>query len=206
MLVCNGEAALPEGFQRQLPTAGDTPSVLSPAQATAVRRQACRASSGGAALTAIAVAVPTGHTRRVALFPPSCTSQSEVIVTIQPHEQSKTLTHEESQETMITTANPKYKILAINGGGIRGIIPALMLAEIEKRTQKPIFSLFDLIAGTSSGGILALGSTKPRLTSELSENLSVAQYSAEELVQIFLEYGCEIFYEPFDKLCNLLSN
>jgi patatin-like phospholipase/acyl hydrolase len=125
------------------------------------------------------------------------TSQSEVIVTIQPQEQSETLTQEESQESMNTTANPKYKILAIDGGGIRGIIPALILAEIEKRTQKPIFSLFDLIAGTSSGGILALGLTKPRLTSELSEDLSAAQYSAEELVQIFLEYGCEIFYEPF---------
>ncbi|WP_143172795.1 hypothetical protein [Scytonema sp. HK-05] len=53
MLVCNGEAARKEGFQRQLPTAGDPPSVLSRPQATAVRRQAWRASSRGAALTAI---------------------------------------------------------------------------------------------------------------------------------------------------------
>ncbi len=125
------------------------------------------------------------------------TSQSEVLINIQPQSQSETLTQEESQETMNTTGNPKYKILAIDGGGIRGIIPALILAEIEKRTQKPIFSLFDLIAGTSSGGILALGLTKPQLTSKLSENLSVAQYSAEDLLQIFLEYGAEIFYEPF---------
>ncbi|MBW4592859.1 MAG: patatin-like phospholipase family protein [Brasilonema angustatum HA4187-MV1] len=125
------------------------------------------------------------------------TSQSGVLVTIQLQEQSETLTQKESQETMNTTANSKYKILAIDGGGIRGIIPALILAEIEKRTQKQIFSLFDLIAGTSSGGILALGLTKPGLTPELSENLSVAQYSAEALLQIFLEYGCEIFYEPF---------
>ncbi len=125
------------------------------------------------------------------------TTQSEVSENIQPQSQSETLTQEESQETMNTTGNPKYKILAIDGGGIRGIIPALILAEIEKRTQKQIFSLFDLIAGTSSGGILALGLTKPQITSELSENLSVAQYSAEDLLQIFLEYGAEIFYEPF---------
>ncbi|MCW5317453.1 patatin [Nostoc sp. KVJ3] len=98
---------------------------------------------------------------------------------------------------MNTKANPKYKILAIDGGGVRGIIPTILLAEIERRTQKPIFSLFDLIAGTSTGGILALGLTKPRLTSEISENLSVAQYSAEDLLQIYLEYGAEIFYEPF---------
>ncbi|MEH2068932.1 MAG: patatin-like phospholipase family protein [Nostoc sp.] len=112
-------------------------------------------------------------------------------------EQAQTLIQEESPETMNTKAQPKYKILAIDGGGIRGIIPAFLLAEIERRTQKPIFSLFDLIAGTSSGGILALALTKPRLSSELSENLSLAEYTAEDLVQLFLEYGVEIFYEPF---------
>ncbi|GAX45454.1 patatin [Tolypothrix sp. NIES-4075] len=122
------------------------------------------------------------------------TDQTEVPENI---EQAQTLTQEELPETMNTKARPKYKILAIDGGGIRGIIPAFLLAEIERRTQKPIFSLFDLIAGTSSGGILALGLTKPRLSSELSENLSLAQYTAEDLVQLFLEYGVEIFYEPF---------
>ena len=49
------------------------------------------------------------------------------------------------------------KILSIDGGGIRGIIPALLLSEIERQTQRPIAELFDLIAGTSTGGILALG-------------------------------------------------
>ncbi|MEH1937187.1 MAG: patatin-like phospholipase family protein [Nostoc sp.] len=111
--------------------------------------------------------------------------------------QQQILTQERSQKTMNTKANPKYKILAIDGGGIRGIIPALILAEIEKRTQKQIFSLFDLISGTSSGGILALGLTKPRLDLEATESLPVAQYSAEDLLQIYLEYGAEIFYEPF---------
>lgn len=121
------------------------------------------------------------------------TDQTEDPVNIQ---QAQTLTQEEPPGSMNTKAQPKYKILALDGGGIRGIIPAFLLAEIERRTQKPIFSLFDLIAGTSSGGILALGLTKPRLSSNLSENLSVAQYTAEDLVQLFLEYGVEIFYEP----------
>ena len=53
------------------------------------------------------------------------------------------------------------KILSIDGGGIRGIIPAAYLAEIEKRTGKPICTLFDLIAGTSTGGILAAALTVP---------------------------------------------
>jgi patatin-like phospholipase/acyl hydrolase len=122
------------------------------------------------------------------------TDQTEDPVNIQ---EAQTLTQEKSPETMNTKAQPKYKILSIDGGGIRGIIPAFLLSEIERRTQKPIFSLFDLITGTSSGGILALGLTKPRLNSELSENLSLAEYTAEDLVQLFLEYGVEIFYEPF---------
>lgn len=52
-------------------------------------------------------------------------------------------------------AKIKKKILSIDGGGIRGIIPAIILAEIEKRTGKKISDMFDLIAGTSSGGLIA---------------------------------------------------
>ncbi|MCC5615446.1 patatin-like phospholipase family protein [Nostoc sp. CHAB 5836] len=124
------------------------------------------------------------------------TTKSQVQTNIQ---QPQTLTQERSQKTMITTANPRYKILSIDGGGIRGIIPALILAEIEKRTKKPIFSLFDLITGTSTGGILALGLTKPQLSLDPSIPQSEAQahYTAEQLVKLYVEYGAEIFYEPF---------
>ncbi len=52
------------------------------------------------------------------------------------------------------------KVLSIDGGGIRGIVPAVILSELERVTQQPIAKLFDLIAGTSSGGILALGLVK----------------------------------------------
>ncbi|MCM0588750.1 MAG: patatin-like phospholipase family protein [Gloeotrichia echinulata IR180] len=127
----------------------------------------------------------------------SQTTEYPILDNIQQQEQAQILAQEESKKTMNNTANPKYKILAIDGGGIRGIIPAIILAEIEKRTQKQIFSLFDLISGSSSGGILALGLTKPRLDLEVSDSPPVAQYSAEELLQIYLEYGAEIFYEPF---------
>ncbi|MBN3951608.1 MAG: patatin-like phospholipase family protein [Nostoc sp. NMS7] len=132
------------------------------------------------------------------------TDQTEDPVNIQ---QAQILTQEESPETMNTKARPKYKILSIDGGGIRGIIPALLLSEIERRTQKPIFSLFDLITGTSIGGILALGLTKPRLSSDVSDNLSVAEYTAEDLLQLFIEYGVEIFYEPlFERLLGPLED
>ena len=132
------------------------------------------------------------------------TNQIQEPVNIQ---QSQILIQEESPETMNTKARPKYKILSIDGGGIRGIIPALLLAEIERRTQKPIFTLFDLITGTSSGGILALGLTKPRLRSDASDTLPVAEYTAEDLLQLFLEYGVEVFYEPlFQRLLGPLDD
>ncbi|HYY87383.1 MAG TPA: patatin-like phospholipase family protein, partial [Chloroflexota bacterium] len=50
-----------------------------------------------------------------------------------------------------------FKVLAIDGGGIRGIIPALVLEAIEDVTKRPISASFDLISGTSTGGIIALG-------------------------------------------------
>lgn len=53
------------------------------------------------------------------------------------------------------------KVLSIDGGGIRGIIPALLLSAIEEKKQKPIYELFDFFAGTSTGGILSLLLTKP---------------------------------------------
>ena len=53
------------------------------------------------------------------------------------------------------------RVLSIDGGGIRGIIPARILNELEQRTGKPASALFDIMAGTSTGGILVLGLTKP---------------------------------------------
>jgi uncharacterized protein len=49
------------------------------------------------------------------------------------------------------------RILCIDGGGLRGTFPAAFLAEMENHLPHPIGSYFDLIAGTSTGGILALG-------------------------------------------------
>jgi patatin-like phospholipase/acyl hydrolase len=78
------------------------------------------------------------------------------------------------------------KILSIDGGGIRGIIPAMVLAEIEKRTKRPIARLFDLIAGTSTGGILALGLSIPK-------NPPAPLYAASQLLEIYVRDGTRIF-------------
>lgn len=53
------------------------------------------------------------------------------------------------------------KILQIDGGGIKGVIPALVLEELEERLKrecgKAIHEVFDLIIGTSSGAIIGAG-------------------------------------------------
>lgn len=80
----------------------------------------------------------------------------------------------------------KVRILSIDGGGIRGIIPASVLAELERRAGKPVAELFDLIAGTSTGGILALGLT-------LDGGEGKPRHSAADLRALYAERGAEIF-------------
>jgi patatin-like phospholipase/acyl hydrolase len=59
--------------------------------------------------------------------------------------------------------NSKFKILSIDGGGIRGVFPAMYLANLEEELKRrgvekwQIYQNFDLICGTSTGGIMAIG-------------------------------------------------
>jgi uncharacterized protein len=86
----------------------------------------------------------------------------------------------------------KYKVLSIDGGGIRGMIPAIILDEIEKRTGKPICQLFNLIAGSSTGGILTAGLTKPD-----PHNKQQPHFQAEDLIDVYRRHGERIFYESY---------
>lgn len=80
----------------------------------------------------------------------------------------------------------KVRILSIDGGGIRGIIPATILAAIEERSKKRIADLFDFVAGTSTGGILALGLT-------VDGGGGRPMYEAADLRNLYLERGADIF-------------
>lgn len=87
----------------------------------------------------------------------------------------------------------KIRILSIDGGGIRGIIPGTILMELEKILQKmdnnsscKLGDYFDMIAGTSTGGILACLYLVP------GEN-GKAKYSAQEALDLYLKKGHIIF-------------
>ncbi len=78
----------------------------------------------------------------------------------------------------------EFRILSIDGGGIRGILPAAVLSQVEKEWLQgaSVAGHFDLIAGTSTGGIIALG--------------LAAGLTAAEISRIYVERGREIFARP----------
>jgi patatin-like phospholipase/acyl hydrolase len=89
-------------------------------------------------------------------------------------------------------ARARLRILSIDGGGIRGLIPAIVLSRLESliREREPGATLaakFDLISGTSTGGLIALALATPREdgTPAMSASEMVALYSGPEVRQIF---------------------
>src|SRR5215210_8012270 len=83
--------------------------------------------------------------------------------------------------TVVAATLEGMRVLAIDGGGIRGLIPALVLTELERRSGRQIFEMFDLIAGTSTGGILACALCAPD------------PLPASEVVGLYEEEGPNIF-------------
>lgn len=74
---------------------------------------------------------------------------------------------------------PRFQILSLDGGGIKGLFSAALLAAIEEDLNTKIIDHFDLITGTSTGGIIALGlglGFKPR-----------------EIVEFYVQEGPKIF-------------
>ena len=77
-------------------------------------------------------------------------------------------------------------VLSISGGGIRGLIPAIILQEIEKRTDMRISECCDLISGNSTGGIISCLLTTPNIKNR-------PKYSAGQIVNMYKEFGREVF-------------
>jgi len=77
------------------------------------------------------------------------------------------------------------KVLSIDGGGIRGIVPAVILEKLRACVGRELWQSFDLIAGTSTGGIIALG---------IGTGSSNGQpYSPSELLSFYIDNGPAIF-------------
>jgi len=75
----------------------------------------------------------------------------------------------------------KFKILSIDGGGTRGVIPATILDCISKDLNKHPLDLFDLVAGTSTGGIIGIG--------------LAARKDPKTLVDLYLTQSKKIFHD-----------
>jgi uncharacterized protein len=93
---------------------------------------------------------------------------------------------------LLSSEKEPYIILSIDGGGIKGIIPATVLTLLEEELGCGCAEVFDCISGTSTGGILAVGLTRPS-----NINPSLPEYKAEDLLNIYLSKHDEIFYRPF---------
>lgn len=93
------------------------------------------------------------------------------------------------------------KILSIDGGGIRGIIPGQVMVSLERklqnRTGNPdarLADFFDFFAGTSTGGILSCICLCPS-----EEDPTKARFSAQDAVNLYMNHGEEIFDVDFWK-------
>ncbi|XP_077429847.1 calcium-independent phospholipase A2-gamma-like [Vanacampus margaritifer] len=72
------------------------------------------------------------------------------------------------------------KVLSIDGGGTRGVVPLHVLKLLEAQTGKKIHQLFDYICGVSTGAVLAF-------------MLGLAHFSLEECADMYRRFGSEVF-------------
>lgn len=95
-------------------------------------------------------------------------------------------------------SSSKLRILSIDGGGIRGIVPGTILVQLEGMLQEltgdpetRLADFFDLIAGTSTGGILSCLYLMPDCLDQPAK--ARPRFSAEEAVNLYFQRGDEIF-------------
>ncbi len=82
-------------------------------------------------------------------------------------------------EPLVAPSSERFQILSLDGGGLRGIFSASALAQLEADFHTTILRHFDLVAGTSTGGLIALGLAAGR--------------SPQDIVDFYLEHGQQIF-------------
>jgi uncharacterized protein len=83
---------------------------------------------------------------------------------------------------------PTFNILTIDGGGLRGIVPVRILEKVEELTGKKILDTFDMIAGTSTGGLIACC-----LTLRNDQNPMQPKYDLGNIADMYVKKGSTIF-------------
>jgi uncharacterized protein len=95
-------------------------------------------------------------------------------------------------------AGKNFRILSVDGGGLRGLVPALLLRDLETRLEaktgdrRPLSDYFHLFAGTSTGGLISLGLTAPD-----PKDPERPSMNAEKLVALYRKRGAAIFPPRF---------
>jgi patatin-like phospholipase/acyl hydrolase len=79
------------------------------------------------------------------------------------------------------------RILAVDGGGIRGIVPATMLVELQQRLARPLVECFDIVAGTSTGGLVASAVCAP-------DGRGGARYTPAQILEFYERDCTQIFH------------
>ena len=87
--------------------------------------------------------------------------------------------------------NNRFNILSLPGGGYRGLYTARIMADFEDQFGKPIGQSFDLIAGTSIGGILALA--------------AAYEVPMSTVVELFQDHGKKIFEKQRFKFFGIIK-
>lgn len=92
---------------------------------------------------------------------------------------------------------PTIRVLAVDGGGVRGILPAKVLAWLEGKTGKRCSEMFHFMSGTSNGAVMTSGLAKPN------------PLSAQELLDIYVTTSGKVFHQSLWRkittLCGLIG-
>ena len=78
----------------------------------------------------------------------------------------------------------KYAILSVDGGGIRGVIPAVIINALSEKLGSHPSKVFDCFAGTSTGAILAAGLVTPQ-----TQGSALARHQTDEIINLYEQLG-----------------
>eukprot|EP00053_Salpingoeca_punica_P011574 m.103111 g.103111 ORF g.103111 m.103111 type:complete len:644 (-) comp15707_c3_seq4:554-2485(-) len=94
---------------------------------------------------------------------------------------------------MVTPKNKrKVRILCLDGGGTRGLIETRILERIEQMTGRKIYEMFDLVCGTSTGGIISLA-------------IAIKHFTAKECRELYTRLASSVFNNAKSKLAQALD-